>query len=80
MVIQLKYGICGWFSTLQLASGHQPSMGSSVPKLGKNLNLRANRPPFETNSVSVAAVAEIASQVPVDGVPYTTHHIPVSND
>ena len=49
---------------------------TSVPKLGKNLNHRANRPPFETNLVSVAAVAEIASQVPVDDVPYTTHHTP----
>ena len=70
----------GGFPSLQLASGHHPPIGSSVPKLGKNLNLRANRPPSETNSVSVAAVAEIASQVLVDGVSYTTHHILVSND
>ena len=68
----------GSFPPYNLASGHHPSMGSSAPKLGKNLNPRANRPPFVTNTVSLAA--EFASQVPVNAVPNTIHHIPVSND
>ena len=43
------------------ASGHHPFMGSSVPKLGNNFNPRAKRPPFVTNTVSVATAAEFSS-------------------
>ena len=68
----------GGFPPYNLASGHHPSMGSFVPKLGKNLNPRSNRPPFVTNTVSLAT--KFASQVLMDGVSNATHQIPVFNN